>query len=211
MRCKGSWQKLAERPARRLSFARDAHDDQLGRKLFQHLPADPTGWRGLLGFRRDRDSVELLNSMCHGSGYCTAFGTNSRRKRSVLDVATIPDTAITTEECRSYPKVRVRCVRSLHGSERPFAQRHDNTLVRGVGQLRVEHRITLHDQPPSTAGRNEVPRPRNEMRNHSATVAPRSEKVSRRPTLAGRTAPPKASSGTHSRAWSVEGVVGSLP
>jgi len=211
MRCKGSWQKLAERPARRLSFARDAHDDHLRRKFFQHLSTDPTRWRGLLRFCRDRDRVELLNSMRNGGGYGTPFRTDSCRKRGVLHVATIPDTAVASEQCGSYPKARVRCVRSLHGGERPLAQGDDNTLVRGVGQLRVEHGITLHDQPPSTAGRNELPRPRNEMPNHSATVAPRSEKVSRRPTLAGRTALPNASSGTHSRAWSVEGVVGSLP
>src|SRR5205823_13736142 len=43
---------------------------------------------------------------------------------------------------------------------------------------------------------------------HSATVAPRSAKLARSPSAAGRTCFPAQSRGTCSREWSVEGVVG---
>src|SRR5689334_8322254 len=107
MRCESARQKFAERPARRFPVARYTHDDELRRKLLEHLTTDPTWRRGLLRLGRDRDGVELLNSMSHGGRHCTSLGANSRRIRSVLDVTPVPDASVASDQRRANSKVRV--------------------------------------------------------------------------------------------------------
>src|SRR3954462_13534855 len=98
MRGESSWQKLAERPTGRLSVARDTHDDQLRRELLENLTTDAARRSWLMRFRRDRDRVELLNSVSHRRGHCAAFGADSRRIRGVLDVTALPDTPVAAEQ-----------------------------------------------------------------------------------------------------------------
>src|SRR5207253_8749918 len=74
---------------------------------------------------------------------------------------------------------------------------------------RAAHQLGAHAQTPD---RNDVPAASGGATpKYSATVAPRSAKVLRSPSAAGRTRGPSARLGTASREWSVDGVVGSFP
>jgi len=62
-----------------------------------------------------------------------------------------------------------------------------------------------------TSPKNEVPAASGATPKYSATVAPRSAKLRRSPNATGFTRGPSTNTGTASREWSVDGVVGSLP
>ena len=125
-----------------------------------------------------------------------ALRTDTRRIRRVLDVAAFDDAAVRRQQRRADAEVRVRRVGALHRGECP-----SRSTIRafGVARRRRGRRVICHATELREEGRARGPGTR--CPSHSATVAPRSEKVARRPSVTrhARGGRPRAAARTRAR------------
>src|SRR5947207_868597 len=190
-------QKVAQSPLRLLSIPGITRNKKVRSKFAHCLPTRPAGWRRLIRFTCNCNFLERRQSLRDSSGNGHSLGAERLSVSRVLDVAPGDDFTCRSEHRGSHAKARIRCIRILHCGEGGVSKA--SALVRRVAHLAV------------ISPRNDRPAPRYETPSHSPIVAPRSENVGRTPRSTGATRRPRARSGTRSRAWSVEGVVGSLP
>src|SRR5262249_48412394 len=158
------------------------------RKLDQRLPAESTGRGRDFGFGHDDHGGKLLAARIDRCTERIALRTAPGRERGVLHVAACVRGAIRGKQRRPDAKPGVGGVGTPH---RSFGE---GAKLFSPGAVHL----------PERRGRKERPVPRKARPSQSATVAPRSAKVSRRPIATGCTRGPNARTGTFSRAWSVD-------
>src|SRR6266550_8231620 len=178
-------QKVAQFPLRLLSIPGIARNKKVRSKFAHCLPTRPAWWRRLIRFTCNCNLVERHESLRNGSGNRHSLSTECLSVRRVFDVAPRDDLAARSEHRGSDSKARVRCIRILHCGEGGVPEA--SALVPDVAHFAV------------SSLRNDRPEPRYETPSHSPIVAPRSENVGRMPRSTGRTASPRARSGTRSR------------
>ncbi len=192
--------QLGQRPARGAPIGRNCYDIEIGCEFHQRLSAD-AAWRCRISCRgRDNNPCKTTRPGGNGGAKGNPFGARTCRIRGVLHVAS-----------QEHPTV----IRHQRGADRELRIRTPRVPPRAIGgsaqprQLRIEQRWrgspccacrTATSHAPNKVGRNDVPRPRHASPNQSATVAPRSENVSRSPTGPPITRAPATSNGTRSRA-----------
>src|SRR6266508_421550 len=189
--------QLAQPPRCLFPIARVAAHQQIRRKFAHRLPARPARGRRLLRLTGNRNLLERRKSLRDSGGNRNPLCAQCLTVCGVLDVTAGDDLSAGSQHRRPNAKARVWSVCILHRGEG------------GVPQPAAFNPLVGHRAVSSE--RNDWPAPRYETPSQCPTVAPRSEKVGRTPRSTGTTAGPSARRGTRSRAWSVDGVVGSLP